>query len=187
MYNARYRKIRNPAQAGAKLIQEGKILGWFQGACEFGQRALGNRSILADPTRPKIKNLVNSSVKYREHFRPLAPSILKEKQADIFDDGGQTSYFMEKVIRFRKKWISKVPGVVHFDGTGRLHTVDREINPIYHRLICEFEKLSHVPLILNTSFNINGIPLVETPGDAISCFYSSGIDALLIHSYLVEK
>lgn len=183
----KFRKVKDPAKEGAKIIRDGKILGWFQGACELGQRALGNRSILADPTREDVKDLVNSSVKYREGFRPFAPSVLIEKQKDIFTGGEETSYFMEKVFPFKEEWIKKVPGVVHFDNTGRLQSVSKEVNPLYYSLISEFEKLSKVPLVLNTSFNIAGMPLVETPGDAISCFYESGIDALIMDNYLVEK
>ena len=182
-----YKEIRDPAKVGARLIRNGKIVGWFQGASEFGQRALGNRSILADPTRAKMKDMVNSSVKYREHFRPFAPSVLKNRQANLFEEGFEGAYFMEKVFTFKKEWLRRVPAVVHLDGTGRLHTVDKAVNPLFYRLISEFEKLSGVPVVLNTSFNINGMPLIETPGDAISCFYASGIDALIMDRYLVEK
>lgn len=184
----RHRRLDDPTETAAQLLRQGKIVGWFQGAAEFGQRALGNRSILADPTLASMKDTVNRSVKYREHFRPFAPSVLKERQGELFsglDEGG--GYFMEKVFPFKPEWSGRLPAVSHFDGTGRLHTVDADVNPLFYRLICEFEKLSGAPVVLNTSFNTSGMPLVETPGDALDCFYSSGIDALVLGDRLVEK
>jgi carbamoyltransferase len=183
-----FSRVADPAKKAAELIRRKKIVAWFQGASEFGQRALGNRSILADPTYPDMKDLVNATIKYREGFRPFAPAVLKEKQRELFEmDGGQDAYFMERVFRFKKEWWRKVPSVVHYDGSGRLQTVDKDVNPLFHRLITEFHRLSGCPLVLNTSFNINGMPLVETPGDAIDCFYQSGLDALIMGDYLVEK
>ena len=184
----RHTRLDDASAAGARLIGESKILGWFQGGSEFGQRALGNRSILADPTRPEMKDAVNASVKYREGFRPFAPAILAERQAEVLDipaDG--TAYFMEKVFPIRAEWRERVPAVTHFDGTGRPQTVLRETNPRFHGLITEFERATGVPLVLNTSFNVNGMPLVETPGDALSCFFSCGLDALILGDFLVEK
>ena len=184
----RFTEIERMPATAARLIRDGRIVAVFQGGSEFGQRALGNRSILADPTRPDVKDLVNATVKYREAFRPFAPAVLAERQAEVFEGGGsQTSYFMERVLPFRAEWRSRVPGVIHFDGTGRLQTVSRATNAAFHEIISEFDKLSGVPLVLNTSLNINGMPLVETPGDAIDCFYQSGLDALVLQRYLVEK
>jgi carbamoyltransferase len=174
--------------AGARLIRDGKILGWFQGGSEFGQRALGNRSILADPTRPEMKDAVNASVKYREGFRPFAPAVLSEHQQEVLDiPGDATACFMEKVFRIRPEWQARVPAVTHFDGTGRPQTVLQRTNPRFHALITEFERMTGIPLVLNTSFNVNGMPLVETPGDAISCFFACGLDALILGDFLVEK
>lgn len=184
----RFSEIERVPATVARLIREQKIVGFFQGGSEFGQRALGNRSILADPTSHEMKDLVNATVKYRERFRPFAPAVLAERQGEVFEDGGgQTSYFMERVLRFRPEWKQKVPAVVHFDATGRLQTVSREVNAVFHQVLVEFEKLSGVPLVLNTSLNINGMPLVETPGDALDCFYQSGLDALVLNRYLLEK
>ena len=187
------RKIRNtrlddaPA-AAARLIRDGKILGWFQGGSEFGQRALGNRSILADPTRAEMKDAVNASVKYREGFRPFAPAILSERQQDVLDiPADATAYFMEKVFPIRPEWQARVPAVTHFDGSGRPQTVLQETNPRFHALITEFDRLTGIPLVLNTSFNINGMPLVETPGDALNCFFACGLDVLILGDFLVEK
>jgi carbamoyltransferase len=184
----RFTELQRMPSAVAGLIRDGRIVALFQGGSEFGQRALGNRSILADPTRADVKDLVNATVKYREAFRPFAPAVLEERQADVFEGGErQTSHYMERVLPFRAEWRSRVPGVVHFDGTGRLQTVSRTSNPAFHAIIGEFEQLSGVPLVLNTSLNINGMPLVETPGDAIDCFYQSGLDALVLQRYLLEK
>jgi carbamoyltransferase len=172
----------------AEKLREKNIIAWFQDKSEFGQRALGNRSILADPTFDDVKDRVNSSIKYREGFRPFAPSVLEEREKEFFHiEKHQHSYFMEKVFMFKDEYKDKLPGVVHFDGTGRLQTVSKNTNPKYHRLISEFEKLSGYPIILNTSFNINGMPLVETPGDAIDCFYKSGIDYLVLNNIIIEK
>jgi carbamoyltransferase len=183
-----YEPLDDPAARAADLLQQGKIVGWFQGASEFGQRALGNRSILANPTIPAMKDMVNASVKYRERFRPFAPAVKKEAQDEVMCiPAGQSAYYMERVFPFRAAWKTRVPAVVHFDGTGRLQTVDPDVNPLFHRLICCFEAISGVPLVLNTSFNTVGMPIVETPGDAISCFYECGLDALVIGGYLVEK
>tara|TARA_X000000950_G_scaffold38654_1_gene41264 strand:+ start:6736 stop:8433 length:1698 start_codon:yes stop_codon:yes gene_type:complete len=183
-----FKKIENIESYTAKLINQNKILAWFQGRSEFGQRALGNRSILANPKAVNIKEKVNSSIKYRESFRPFAPSIIKESQNDyliILND--QNSYFMERVFTFKKEFWEKLPGVVHYNGTGRLQTVSIETNPKFYNLIREFEKLSGFPIILNTSFNVNGMPLVETPGDALDCFYMSGIDYLVLNNFIVSK
>lgn len=184
----KYKIIPEIETFAAAKIRDKKIIGWFQGRSEFGQRALGNRSILADPTCAKIKDMVNSSIKYREGFRPFAPSVIEEKQHDFFiNEENQKSFFMEKVLLFKEEFRKSLGAVVHFDGSGRLQTVSSEINPKYHKLICEFEKLSGFPIILNTSFNINGMPLVETPSDAIECFYKSGIDYLIMNNVVVEK
>lgn len=183
-----FQKLDDAPATAAELIHAGKILGWFQGGSEFGQRALGNRSILADPTRAEMKDLVNASVKYREGFRPFAPAILSERQHDVLDlPAGLNAHFMEKVYRLRPEWQARVPAVTHFDGSGRPQTVLRETNPRFHALISHFETLSGAPLVLNTSFNVNGMPLVETPGDAISCFFACGLDALIVGDALVLK
>ena len=184
----RYKIIPEIETFVAQKLREKNIIGWFQGRSEFGQRALGNRSILADPTFPDVKDTVNSSIKYREGFRPFAPSILEEKQSEFFVNGDeQVSHFMEKVLMFKEEVRAGLAGVVHFDGSGRLQTVSLKNNAKYHKLIREFEKLSGVPIILNTSFNINGMPLVETPSDAIECFYKSGIDYLVMNNIVVAK
>lgn len=172
----------------ASLLQDGKIIGWFQGKMEFGQRALGNRSIIADPRRADMKDLVNRVIKYRESFRPFAPSILEEEVSEFFECGkGDRVPFMERVFMIRKEKRSVIPAVTHVDGSGRLQTVSKKTNPRYHRLISEFKKLTGIPIVLNTSFNLKGEAVVCTPTDAIRTFMSSGIDVLIMGSYVVTK
>ena len=172
----------------AKLISEGKLIGWFQGRMEFGQRALGNRSILADPRSVESKELVNRAVKYRETFRPFAPSILEEYVNDYFKIySGVKVPFMEKVFKIKDEKRESIPAVVHVDGSGRLQTVSKSTNPLYYSLINEFRKLTNIPVVLNTSFNLNGEPIVCTPTDAIRTFFSCGLDCLVMGNYLVKK
>ena len=170
----------------AHLLAEGKIVGWFQGAMEFGPRALGSRSILADPTRADMKDLLNRYVKHREDFRPFAPSVLAEHAPEYFD-GCTDSPFMLFVYPVREEKRSQVPAITHVDGTARVQTVTKEANPRYYKLIRAFEKIRHVPMVLNTSFNVMGEPIVNTPEDAVRCFYSTGMDALALGDYLVLK
>lgn len=184
----RFRTVEDAPRLAAELIHSGKIIGWFQGGSEFGQRALGNRSILADPTRAEMKDLVNACVKYREGFRPFAPALLAERQHDVLDlPEGSNVYFMEQVYHIRPEWQPLVPAVTHFDGTGRPQTVDADTNPRFHALISQFEALSGVPLVMNTSLNVNGMPLVESPADALNCFFACGLDALILGDAVLEK
>jgi carbamoyltransferase len=172
----------------AKAIASGKMVGWFQGRMEFGQRALGNRSILCDPRDPKMKDKINSAVKYRESFRPFAPSILEEYKLEYFDMPRNVSVpFMERVYVINNEKQKTIPAVTHIDGTGRLQTVRKEDNPRYYRLIQEFQKITGIPVVLNTSFNLNGEPIVCTPTDAIRTFYSCGLDMLVLGNYVIEK
>jgi len=173
------------AQKGADIIAEGNILGWFQGAMEFGPRALGNRSIIADPRRPDMKNILNSRIKHRESFRPFAPSILAEAVSDYFEQT-YPSPFMLMVYEIKEDKRKLVPAITHVDNTGRLQTVDKETNPKYWRLIKEFERLTGIPVVLNTSFNENE-PIVCSPEDAVKCFLKTKMDYLIIGNYLVSK
>ena len=181
-----YEKPANLEQAAAELIADGKIVGWFQGRMEFGPRALGSRSILADPTRADMKDLLNKCVKHREGFRPFAPSCLEEK-ADAYFEGCGRSPFMLFVFPVKPSMHGKVPAITHVDGTARVQTVSKKRAPRYHALITEFEKLRGVPMVLNTSFNVMGEPIVNTPSDAVRCFYSTGMDALVIGGCVVVK
>lgn len=170
----------------AGLIAEGEVVGWFQGRMEFGERALGNRSILADPRDPGMKDKVNAVIKFREPFRPFAPSILEEAAGEYFPDSTPVP-FMEKVFPIRPEKRSEIPAVTHVDGTGRLQTVGKEANPRYYGLIQAFRRKTGVPIVLNTSFNLQGEPIVGTVKDALRTFYSSGMDALAVGECVIEK
>jgi carbamoyltransferase len=174
------------APATAKLLTEGKLVGWVQGRAEFGPRALGNRSIIADPRPVDAKDILNAKVKYREAFRPFAPSILAEHAPDWFESY-QDAPYMERTLVWKDAVRKRVPAVVHEDATGRLQSVTAERNPRYHALIKAFHGLTGVPVILNTSFNIMGKPILHTAEDAILMFYTSGLDALVIDDWLLVK
>lgn len=180
--------VEDPSARAAEDLVDGRIVGWFQGAMEFGQRALGNRSILLDPRREDGKDVINAAVKYRESFRPFAPAILAERVSDYFECSPTTRVpFMERVLPFRKDKQEEVPAVVHADGTGRLQTVEREHAPRYRALIEEFERLTGVPIVLNTSFNLNGEPVVCSPEDAIRTFYTCALDVLYLGNVRIAK
>lgn len=170
----------------AKLLADGKVFGWFQGRCEFGPRALGNRSILGDPRRVEMKDILNKRVKFRQAFRPFAPIVPYERAKDIFV-GEDESPFMLRAKQVRPEWKDRIPAIVHVDGTARVQTVRREDNERIYDLLMEFEKLTGVPVLVNTSFNIKGEPIVETPQDAMNCFIYTGIDYLVLHDTLVAK
>jgi carbamoyltransferase len=169
----------------AAIIADGKILGWFQGRAEWGPRALGNRSIVADPRRPKMKELLNQRIKHREIFRPFAPSILAEATADYFEKS-HPSPFMTLAYAVRQEKRGEIPAPTHVDGTGRLQTVTREANPRYHALISAFRDLTGVPVVLNTSFNDNE-PIVCRPEEAIDCFQRTQMDALVLGDFLIRR
>jgi len=185
-YKIKHTKLSDPAGTAAQLLSQGKILGWFQGRMEFGPRALGSRSIIADPRDPEMNAKVNNAVKFREWWRPFAPSFKKEA-APEFLESAYDSPFMILTAQVRPEKRSVIPSVTHVDGSARPQTVEREINPLYYRLIDEFGKITGVPVIMNTSFNLRGEAIVHTPTDAIRTFFSSGMDALVIGNFLVEK
>jgi carbamoyltransferase len=170
----------------AKLLAEGNVLGWFQGRSEFGPRALGNRSILADPRKAEMKDILNSRVKHRQPFRPFAPIVLAERAREIFE-GDHDSPYMLLAMNVRREWRDKVPAIVHVDGTARVQTVTQEQNGRLYRLLKEFDAITGVPVLINTSFNVKGEPMVEKPEDAIQCFLTTGIDYLALHDVLMEK
>ena len=170
----------------AKLLADQKVIGWFQGGSEFGPRALGNRSLIADPRKPEMKDILNSRVKHRQPFRPFAPIVLAERAREIFE-GEEDSPFMLIAKSVRPEWRDRIPAIVHVDGTARVQTVAEETNPVLYRLLKEFEALTGVPVLINTSFNVKGEPIVETPRDAMICFLTTGIDNLVLHDTLVSK
>jgi carbamoyltransferase len=185
-YKIRHIRLTDPAAIAADLLSQGKILGWYQGRMEFGPRALGNRSILADPRDPEMNTKVNNAVKFREWWRPFAPSFKKEAAGDYLESATD-SPFMIVTAQVRPEKRSVIPSVTHVDGSARPQTVEKEVNPLYWRLIDEFGKRTGVPVIMNTSFNLRGEAIVNTPTDAIRTFFSSGMDALVLGSFLVEK
>ena len=170
----------------AHELAEGKIVGWFQGRMEFGPRALGNRSILADPRRADMKDLVNDSIKFRENWRPFAPSCLAEAASDYFE-GCTDAPYMIVTYGVRPEKRSVIPAVTHVDNSARVQTVNAATNPRYYRLISEFGRETGVPVILNTSFNLRTEPIVCTPQDALKTFYSSGLDLLVLGDHIVAK
>jgi carbamoyltransferase len=185
-YKIKHTKVSDPAAAAAQLLSNGKILGWFHGRMEFGPRALGARSILADARDPEMNAKVNNAVKFREWWRPFAPSFKKEVAPEYLESA-YDSPFMILTAQVRPEKRSVIPSVTHVDGSARPQTVEREINALYYRLIDEFGKITGVPVIMNTSFNLRGEAIVHTPTDAIRTFFSSGMDALVIGNFLVEK
>ncbi|PIN86234.1 carbamoyl transferase [Candidatus Woesearchaeota archaeon CG10_big_fil_rev_8_21_14_0_10_44_13] len=178
-----YKDIEGKA---AELLAKEKLVGWFQGRMEFGPRALGNRSILATPTRIRMRDKVNISVKHREYWRPFAPSML-ENAADEYLENAHKSPFMNLNFRVKQEKWGEIPAVVHIDGTARVQTVNRSANAKYFRLISEFEKETGIPVLLNTSFNDNEEPIVCSPEDATLTFKKTGLDYLAIGNYLVRK
>jgi carbamoyltransferase len=185
-YKIRARRVEDPAVVAADLLANGKILGWVQGRMEFGPRALGGRSILADPRDPEMTAKVNNAVKFREWWRPFAPSMLSEAAGEYIESATD-SPFMILTAQVRPDKRNVIPAVTHVDGSARPQTVERNVNPLYWRLIHEFGQRTGVPVIMNTSFNLRGEPIVSSPTDAIRTFFSSGMDALIMGSFVVEK
>jgi carbamoyltransferase len=174
------------AKDAALRLSQGNVVGWFQGGSEFGPRSLGHRSILADPRAHGIRDHINERVKFREPFRPFAPSVLMERANEIFDLRGESPYMLF-VAPVREEWKARIPAVVHVDGTARLQTVNPSIDMVYHALISEFARLTDVPVVLNTSFNLRGMPIVETPEDAIAAFLVTELEAIYLGRFRAEQ
>lgn len=180
------KKSENIYNLTAKKLEEGKIVAWFQGGSEFGPRALGNRSILTRPYPANMKDYLNTRVKFREEFRPFAPAVLAEYQ-DLYFDIKQRSPHMLIACEVFKKKHTDIAATVHIDGTCRLQTVLSDVNPQFHKLITEFYKKTKCPVLLNTSFNVKGQPIINTPQEAIDCYLSTNIDFLVIGDWYLEK
>jgi carbamoyltransferase len=167
------------------------VIGWAQGGFEWGPRALGNRSILADPRRADMKDIVNTKIKFREPYRPFAPSVIEERAAEMFDLADPARHyparFMLLVVPVRDAAKPRLPAITHVDGSARLQTVVQSANPRYHRLIRTFGEATGVPVVLNTSFNLRGEPIVNTPAEAFSTFSRSGMDALVMDDVILYK
>lgn len=194
------------AKASAELIADGQVLGWFQGRMEFGPRALGSRSILADPRSAEMQKKLNLKIKFRESFRPFAPSVLAEDAAEFFQDGHTSPYMLlidhlkdelrhplpsdyaQRSLEERLYFVrSQLPAITHLDFSARLQTVHQHTNPLYHELISEFKKLTGQGMVVNTSFNVRGEPIVESPHDALACFFTTEMDALALGPFLIQK
>lgn len=181
-----YDKSTDVQDRVSDYLTEGYTIGWFQGASEYGPRALGNRSILADPSKPGIRDYVNNIVKLREPFRPFGPSVLESEAGNWFE-GATKSRYMLRAVQVKDEKRKKIEGAVHVDGSSRPQTVTKESNPRYYGLIEQFYKKSGVPMVLNTSFNLRGEPMVHTPYDAIRTFYTSALDVLVMEDIIVKK
>ncbi|WP_344336199.1 carbamoyltransferase C-terminal domain-containing protein, partial [Kitasatospora putterlickiae] len=190
----------------AAALADGKVVGWFQGRMEFGPRALGSRSILGDPRDPAMQSTMNLKIKFRESFRPFAPAVLAEDAGDNFDLGPRTSPYMllvaevakarrvdgpepagltgQDLLKFPR---STLPAVTHVDGSARVQTVEAETSPLFHRLLSAFRDLTGCPVLVNTSFNVRGEPIVHTPEDAYACFMRTGLDLLALGGHLLHK
>lgn len=170
----------------AQYLSEQKIVGWFQGRAESGPRALGNRSILCDSRDSKMKDILNERVKHREWFRPFAPAVLKERAKEYFEDVDDDKYML-KIANVKEEYLDSFPAAIHVDNTARLQTVSKEDNEHFYNLIKAFEKITGLPILLNTSFNGNEEPIVNSPEDAIKTFLNTKIDVLIVHNYIIEK
>jgi carbamoyltransferase len=183
----KFQKINNTPQLAAQYIAANKVIGWFQGKMEFGPRALGNRSILANPCHPKMQQIVNEKIKLREGFRPFCPSVIEE-DIDLYFEGKQKiAPYMTITFEATEYAKENIPSVIHVDGTARIQTVSRQKNKIYYSLLLEMKQLTGHGVVLNTSFNLSHEPIVCTPRDALATFFSSGLDALFLGDFLVEK
>ena len=187
----RYEDEEKLAEQVVEHLRAGEVLGWFQGRFEWGPRALGNRSILADPRKADMKDIVNTKIKFREPYRPFAPAVLLEKAGDFFELPNAAihypAHFMLYVVDVKETKRELVPAITHVDGTGRVQTVNRTTAPRFYRLIELFGEATGVPLVLNTSFNLKGEPIVNTPAEAFSTFAKSGMDLLVLDHCIIEK
>lgn len=183
----KYQKTDRPEEAAAKDIAADKIVGWFQGATEYGPRALGNRSILSNPANPAMKDILNAKIKHREPFRPFAPSLLVEEFDRFFEGKKKHSPFMTINYDAQPQNAAKIPAVVHEDSTSRIQTVSEKDNPLYYRLLNEVKKQTGIGMVVNTSFNVNMQPIVNTPADAVSTFYGCGMDVLYLGPFVIRK
>ncbi len=193
-HNIKHEKISDDEELFDRvvdLIIEGEVIGWYQGKFEWGPRALGSRSIIADARLAEMKDIVNTKIRFRDPFRPFAPSVLAERTEEFFDMPEANKHyparFMLYVVDVREDKRDKIPAITHVDGSARLQMVLKDYSPRYYRLIERFADATGIPLILNTSFNFKGEPIVASPKDAINTFSKSGMDALVLENYLILK
>jgi carbamoyltransferase len=182
-----FTRTNDTAAAAADRLAAGKIVGWFQGRMEAGPRALGARSILMDTSKAENKDIINARVKFREGFRPFCPSMTPKAAAQLLDPRARPEWFMITSFDVQPAQRHRIPAVVHADGTARPQIVEEDINPLFHRLLVEFGKRTGTECLLNTSFNIKGEPIVCNPREAIRCFFDTGLDSLVLGSYILDK
>ena len=203
-----YRTLEGETRAEgiAALLAQGRVVGLFQGAMEYGPRALGNRSILADARNPKMQSQLNLATKFRESFRPFAPAVLEERAAEWFELDGPSPYMLlvaslredkrspvpgHETVHSLEQWVNQVrslaPAITHVDYSARIQTVSRQTNPDFHSILSAFERMTGCPLLVNTSFNVRSEPIVCTPADAYQCFMRTGIDVLVLNKFLLHK
>lgn len=185
--NIKYQYTENPSKDAANDIFKNKVVGWFQGAMEFGPRALGNRSILANATNAKMQDLVNKKIKFRESFRPFCPSVLEEDAPLYFEGKQKIAPYMTITFDVKKEMQSKIPSVTHVDGTARIQTVNKAQNEVFYKLLLELKQLTGHGVVMNTSFNLSHEPIVNSPRDAIATFFASGMDVLYLGNFKIEK
>jgi carbamoyltransferase len=179
-------EVGDSIEETARMLAEGKTIGWFQGGSEFGPRALGHRSILADPRKPEMRDFINSKIKFREDFRPFAPSVPLEDVGIYFDCQYESPY-MILVAPVRPEWIDVIPSVIHRDQSCRIQTVTEASDPKYYRLLHAFKRATGVSVLLNTSFNRRGMPIVEMPAQALDFFLRCALDVLVLNNHIVTK
>jgi carbamoyltransferase len=172
-------------QTTAQAIADQQVVGWFQGRMEFGPRALGARSILADARNPKNQDTVNLKIKFRESFRPFAPAVLRERASEFFEFDRDSPYML--LVAQARDGRERLPATTHVDGSARIQTVDHETNPLFYDLLRAFDRLTGTPVMINTSFNVRGEPIVCTPADALRCFLTTGMDVLVIDRFVLRK
>jgi carbamoyltransferase len=172
-------------ESTARAIADQEVVGWFQGRMEYGPRALGARSILADPRNPENRDRVNLKIKFRESFRPFAPAVLAERAAEYFELDRESPFML--LVAQARDGATRLPATTHVDGSARLQTVDRETNGLFHELLSAFDRLTGTPVLINTSFNVRGEPIVCTPADALACFNATGMDRLVIDRFVLRK
>jgi carbamoyltransferase len=185
-YGLQSQRVSSPAKVAARLLASGEVIGWVQGRCEIGPRALGNRSLLADPRRSDIKDILNALIKKREYFRPFAPSVLSEMVGDVFERSDDSPFMLDAYL-VRAEWRDRIPAVVHVDGTARLQTVTAESNLLLYLLIRDMYEKTGIPLVLNTSLNGPNEPIVASPRDALAFFTLTPLSYLLVGEYLFCK
>jgi carbamoyltransferase len=184
----KFGSMEETCAAAADLIGKGSVLAWYRGRMEFGPRALGNRSILADPGHPEMRDRINAMVKKREAFRPFAPAVSLEEVDHWFEvEPGTELPYMITIVNVREQWRAALPAITHVNGSARVQTVSAEDNPPFHRLLQEVGEMTGRQMVLNTSFNVKGQPIVNTPAEAIETFLGTGIDCLFLENHLVTR